>query len=178
MEATEHDKRLSRKLGPNKDVRRRCFASMRTGKPDIFVNVIGSGHTSTISIVLTRLAPPRCTITSEARMRQAAPAIPASLDELENSTERGYPASDAACIKSWKKLKSDVGTAPHELLEAAPRKLAAALKPGGSPATCIFVTERFSDFRKTAMHSNLFTPNRSELTLRSRLITLQPRCRA
>jgi hypothetical protein len=108
------------------------------------------GHTSTISIVLTRLAPPRCTITSVARMRQAAPAIPASLDELENSTERGYPASDAACIKSWKKLKSDVGTAPHELLEAAPRKLAAALKPGGSPATCIFVTERFSDFRKNS----------------------------
>jgi hypothetical protein len=81
-------------------------------------------------------------------MRQAAPAIPALLDELEKFHGRqepcwpvdsyefilwwqcGYPASDAACIKGWKKLKSDVGTAPHELLEAAPRKLAAALKPG------------------------------------------------
>lgn len=82
-------------------------------------------------------------------MRQAAPAIPALLDELENFYGRqepcwpvdryefivwwqcGYPASDAACSKGWQKLKSEVGTAPHNLLEAAPRKLAAALKPGG-----------------------------------------------
>jgi endonuclease-3 len=82
-------------------------------------------------------------------MRQAALAIPALLDELEKFHGRqepcwpvdpyefivwwqcGYPASDAACSKGWEKLKSDVGVEPHKLLEAAPRKLAAALKLGG-----------------------------------------------
>jgi len=43
----------------------------------------------------------------------------------------GYPASDAACAKGWAKLKSEVGIAPRDLLEATPQKLAAALKPGG-----------------------------------------------
>lgn len=43
----------------------------------------------------------------------------------------GYPASDAACAKGWEKLESDIGTTPRDLLEAQPRKIAAALKPGG-----------------------------------------------
>lgn len=43
----------------------------------------------------------------------------------------GYPASDAACGKGWEKLKSEVGIEPKDLLEAPPKKLAAALKPGG-----------------------------------------------
>ena len=82
-------------------------------------------------------------------MPQAAPAIPALLDELEAFYGRqepcwpvdpyefivwwqcGYPASDAACTRGWERLESEVGTAPHELLGAAPRGLAAALRPGG-----------------------------------------------
>lgn len=43
----------------------------------------------------------------------------------------GYPASDAACAKGWEKLKREVGIEPRDLLEAPPKKLAAALKPGG-----------------------------------------------
>ncbi len=43
----------------------------------------------------------------------------------------GYPASDAACAKGWQKLTQEVGVTPRNLLEASPRKLAAALKPGG-----------------------------------------------
>lgn len=43
----------------------------------------------------------------------------------------GYPASDAACAKGWKKLGSEIGIDPDKLLAATPRALAAALKPGG-----------------------------------------------
>jgi endonuclease III len=43
----------------------------------------------------------------------------------------GYPASDATCTKGWDKLKSEIGIEPHDLLAAAPRKLASALKAGG-----------------------------------------------
>jgi endonuclease-3 len=43
----------------------------------------------------------------------------------------GYPASDGACAKGWDKLTSEVGVDAHRLLAATPRKLAAALKPGG-----------------------------------------------
>jgi endonuclease-3 related protein len=43
----------------------------------------------------------------------------------------GYPASDTACQKGWSKLQREVGVEPHKLLEAAPDKIAAALKPGG-----------------------------------------------
>jgi endonuclease-3 len=43
----------------------------------------------------------------------------------------GYPASDKACGKGWDKLKNEVGIEPDDLLEATPRKLAEALKPGG-----------------------------------------------
>ena len=43
----------------------------------------------------------------------------------------GYPASDAACGKGWKSLKSEIGIEPDKLLKATPAKLAAALKPGG-----------------------------------------------
>jgi len=43
----------------------------------------------------------------------------------------GYPASDAACGKGWKALKTTVGTTPDELLRASPAKLSAALKAGG-----------------------------------------------
>lgn len=43
----------------------------------------------------------------------------------------GYPASDKACSKGWEKLKNEVGIEPDDLLEATPRKLAEALKPGG-----------------------------------------------
>jgi hypothetical protein len=41
------------------------------------------------------------------------------------------PASDAACTKGWDTLKSEVGIEPHNLLEATPRNLASAVKPGG-----------------------------------------------
>jgi len=43
----------------------------------------------------------------------------------------GYPASDAACNKGWEKLRGEVGIGPQNLLEAAPRTLASALKAGG-----------------------------------------------
>jgi len=43
----------------------------------------------------------------------------------------GYPASDTTCTKGWEKLNREVGIEPHNLLEASPQKLAAALKPGG-----------------------------------------------
>ncbi len=43
----------------------------------------------------------------------------------------GYPASDAACNKGWKKLNEEIGIAPEQLLAAKPAKLAAAIKDGG-----------------------------------------------
>jgi endonuclease-3 len=43
----------------------------------------------------------------------------------------GYPASDVACAKGWDKLTSEIGIEPQNLLAAAPRNLASALKPGG-----------------------------------------------
>ncbi len=82
-------------------------------------------------------------------MRQAGLTIPELLDKLEKFYGKqepcwpvdpyefivwwhcGYPASDASCTKGWDKLKSEVGIEPHSLLEATPRKLASALKPGG-----------------------------------------------
>jgi endonuclease III len=82
-------------------------------------------------------------------MRQTVPTTPELLDRLEKFYGNqepswpvdpyefivwwhcGYPASDAACKKGWAKLKSEVGIEPQNLLEATPRKLASALKPGG-----------------------------------------------
>jgi endonuclease III len=82
-------------------------------------------------------------------MRQPRRTIPRLLDQLEKFYGRqeplwpvdpyefivwwhcGYPASDAACAKGWEKLKIEVGVEPHRLLAATPRKLAAALNPGG-----------------------------------------------
>ena len=43
----------------------------------------------------------------------------------------GYPASDMACTKGWNSLTRDVGIDPGKLLKAKPRKLAAAIEPGG-----------------------------------------------
>ena len=43
----------------------------------------------------------------------------------------GYPASDAACAKGWDSLNRTIGVEPQDLLAAPPKKLAAALKPGG-----------------------------------------------
>jgi endonuclease III len=43
----------------------------------------------------------------------------------------GYPASDKTCARGWEKLNAEVGIEPSMLLAATPRKLAAALKPGG-----------------------------------------------
>jgi endonuclease III len=43
----------------------------------------------------------------------------------------GYPASDVACAKGWEKLTREVGSEPHQILEASSAKLASALKPGG-----------------------------------------------
>jgi endonuclease-3 len=43
----------------------------------------------------------------------------------------GYPASDAACSKGWRRLTKEVGIEPAKLLRATPSKLAVALKPGG-----------------------------------------------
>ena len=42
----------------------------------------------------------------------------------------GYPASDAACARGWEALQK-IGTTPKQLLAAAPKELAAALKAGG-----------------------------------------------
>src|SRR5271169_172557 len=82
-------------------------------------------------------------------MRRPHHTVPRLLDKLENFYGRqepcwpvdayefmvwwhcGYPASDAACGKGWARLTSEVGIEPEELLAATPRKLAAALKPGG-----------------------------------------------
>jgi endonuclease-3 len=87
--------------------------------------------------------------TSDVSMGQAGLTTPELLDKLEKFYGKqepcwpvdpyefivwwhcGYPASDAACTKGWDKLNSEVGVEPHNLLEAAPRKLASALKPGG-----------------------------------------------
>src|ERR1700685_2346478 len=88
----------------------------------------------------------------DGRVRKAELTISRLLDRLENfygSQQRhwpvdpyeflgwgqcGYPASDAACAKGWKKLQSDVGIAPEHLLSATPGILASALKPGGMGA--------------------------------------------
>jgi endonuclease-3 len=43
----------------------------------------------------------------------------------------GYPASDERCAKGWDKLTKDIGITPRALLDATPKLLAAALKPGG-----------------------------------------------
>lgn len=43
----------------------------------------------------------------------------------------GYPASDDRCTKGWESLQREVGTDLRKILDAAPAKLAAALKPGG-----------------------------------------------
>jgi len=43
----------------------------------------------------------------------------------------GYPASDERCAKGWAGLNKDVGIAPDALLDASPKRLAAALKAGG-----------------------------------------------
>jgi hypothetical protein len=74
-------------------------------------------------------------------MRQDATLIPARLDKLEKFHGRqepcwpvdpyefivpwqsGYPASDATAGKGWEKLKSEVGIAPHKLLEAGRENL-------------------------------------------------------
>jgi endonuclease III len=107
-------------------------------------------------------------------MRQAGPTIPELLDRLEKFYGNqepswpvdpyefivwwhcGYPASDAACKKGWDKLKSEVDIEPHNLLEATPRKLASALKPGGMvpelralrlKETAMRVKDEFGDLR-------------------------------
>jgi len=82
-------------------------------------------------------------------MRQAGLTTPELLDKLETFYGKqepcwpvdpyefivwwhcGYPASDAACQKGWDKLKAGIGTEPRKLLQATPRNLASALKPGG-----------------------------------------------
>ena len=82
-------------------------------------------------------------------MRQVGLTISELLDELEKFYGKqepswpvdpyefivwwhcGYPPSDAACTKGWDKVKSEVGIEPHNLLAAAPGKLASALKAGG-----------------------------------------------
>jgi endonuclease III len=82
-------------------------------------------------------------------MRRATLTVPELLDKLEKFYGQqepcwptdpyefivwwhcGYPASDKTCTKGWDKLKSEVGIEPYDLLAAAPRKLATALKPGG-----------------------------------------------
>lgn len=43
----------------------------------------------------------------------------------------GYPASDAACKRGWESLEPTIGVEPRQILKAAPKDLAAALKPGG-----------------------------------------------
>jgi endonuclease III len=43
----------------------------------------------------------------------------------------GYPASDATCAKGWAALEREIGVEPRQLLEAAPAKLAKALRAGG-----------------------------------------------
>lgn len=43
----------------------------------------------------------------------------------------GYPASDTTCAKGWQSLNQEIGVEPAQLLAAPPKKLAAALKPGG-----------------------------------------------
>jgi endonuclease III len=43
----------------------------------------------------------------------------------------GYPASDVTCGRGWQALKSEIGTAPRQLLAAPQAKLAHALKAGG-----------------------------------------------
>jgi endonuclease III len=82
-------------------------------------------------------------------MRQAEHLVPQLLDELEQLHGKqepcwpvdpyefivwwhcGYPASDTTCARGWKKLNSEVGIEPHNLLEAAPPKLASVLRAGG-----------------------------------------------
>jgi len=41
----------------------------------------------------------------------------------------GYPASDERCAKGWAALNRDIGSSPRQILAAAPKALAAALKP-------------------------------------------------
>lgn len=43
----------------------------------------------------------------------------------------GYPPSEAACARGWDKLRSEVGTELHALLQTSTAKLASLLKSGG-----------------------------------------------
>ena len=60
-----------------------------------------------------------------------APAWPTDPYEFIVWWHCGYPASDKTCAKGWEKLTKEVGITPRELLDASPKQLAAALKPGG-----------------------------------------------
>ena len=82
-------------------------------------------------------------------MRKTAPGVQGLLDKLEEAYGKqkpawpvdpyefivwwncGYPASDVACGRGWKKLKSEVGTDPPSLLAATSKKIASAVKGGG-----------------------------------------------
>jgi endonuclease III len=43
----------------------------------------------------------------------------------------GYPPSDAACARGWDKLRSEVGSELHALLQTSTARLASLLKSGG-----------------------------------------------
>jgi endonuclease-3 len=81
--------------------------------------------------------------------RPTSLTVPAVLDRLEELHGRqeagwplapydfivwwncGYPASDAACARGWKKIRDEVGLRPRDLLAARPSDLATALEAGG-----------------------------------------------
>jgi len=58
------------------------------------------------------------------------PAWPTDPYEFTVWWHCGYPASDERCAKGWAALK-EIGISPQALLDATPKRLAAALKPGG-----------------------------------------------
>jgi endonuclease III len=77
---------------------------------------------------------------------QQRPSWPADPYEFIVWWNCGYPPSDVACEKGWRRLQSEVGTDPLSILGATSRKIASAVRVGG-----LIPESRASRLKETAM---------------------------